>query len=237
MVDHHFLSIPGQHSFSWVLISPIAPKTVWHIFANHIQVLAIAICKLSSQTIVAIMLTNIRPVIIENIAQFSYHGLFGKRCQEWLEWHKVPSKSPMPCPQAQQSYPWVGAGAARASIEDDHIKWRPWPSPYQEAKEFSLSDQDLGGADQAKWAPCLCLQGPRTFTWFSSSSISLKTSRPMPQTDFWSSLLLAHVGRQALKTGTVITGFMWYSMMSPGSVFYHSGCSREFRLYLDATLH
>ena len=51
------------------------------------------------------------------------------------------------CSWEQHSYPtatWV-------SIEGDHIKRRSRPFLHHEAKEFSLTIQDQGGADQANW--------------------------------------------------------------------------------------
>ena len=44
-----------------------------------------------------------------------------------------------------------------ASIED--IERRQGPSLYNVAKEFSLSVQDQGAADQTKWTLCLSLLG------------------------------------------------------------------------------
>ena len=69
------LSSPVLLSFSGVLISQIAPKAVWRICVDHIQLWAIAVCKLPLQTKVAIMPTDFRLVIIETIGRFSGHGL------------------------------------------------------------------------------------------------------------------------------------------------------------------
>ena len=69
------MSSPGQPSPSAVLISPMAQKSVWHICVDHIQLWAVAVCQVPFQTKVAIMPTNIRPVIIENIVRFSSLGL------------------------------------------------------------------------------------------------------------------------------------------------------------------
>ena len=75
MIDHH--SFPVRVSlFLGVLISLIAPRKGCRIFVNSIQrwLSAVAVCNLPSQTKVAIMLTNIRPVITENVIQFSGPG-------------------------------------------------------------------------------------------------------------------------------------------------------------------
>ena len=89
------MSSPGQPSPSGVLISPMAQKAVWHICVDHIQLWAVAVCKVPFQIKVAIMPTNIRPVIIENIVRVlvSHRG----RCWELVECHKVSPKSPTPC--------------------------------------------------------------------------------------------------------------------------------------------
>ena len=55
-----------------------------------------------------------------------------------------------------------------------------YPSLFHEVKEFSLSIQDQGVADQATWTPCNGPHGPRTL---SSSWILLMRSIQMPQTD------------------------------------------------------
>ena len=41
---HHVMSSPGQPSFSDVLTFLIAPKAVWRIFIDHIQLWAVAVC-------------------------------------------------------------------------------------------------------------------------------------------------------------------------------------------------
>ena len=61
------------------------------------------------------MPTNIRPVIIENIVQFSGLGLPRGRCPDC---HKMPFKSLMLCSWDQRFYP----GTTWAFIEDDYTK-------------------------------------------------------------------------------------------------------------------
>ena len=56
-----FLSGSGQHSFWRVLISPIAPKGWRRFCVEHIQLWAVAVCELPSQTKVAIMPTCQHP--------------------------------------------------------------------------------------------------------------------------------------------------------------------------------
>ena len=65
-----FLSIPGQPSFSGVLISPIVVKAVRRIYVDHIRLWAVVVCKLHSENIVLIMPTAIQPVFIENDVKF-----------------------------------------------------------------------------------------------------------------------------------------------------------------------
>ena len=69
------LSSPDQPSFSGLMISQNTTKVVWCICVDHSQLWAITVCKLPSETKVAIMPNNIRPVIIENIILFSGLGL------------------------------------------------------------------------------------------------------------------------------------------------------------------
>ena len=64
------LSCPSQPSFVGMLISPIGPKAAWLLPVDHIQLLAITVCKFPSQIEVAIMPINFRPVIFENIVWF-----------------------------------------------------------------------------------------------------------------------------------------------------------------------
>ena len=61
---------------------------------------------------------------------------------------------------------------------ENHTKRKPCASPYHAyAKEFSLSVQDQGGADQTNWTLCLFRHGPMPF---NSNRISLKASRLTP---------------------------------------------------------
>ena len=70
-------------------------------------------------------------------------------------------KSPALCSWEQQSYP----GTTWASIEENHIKQKSYPSALLlEVEEFSLAVQNHGGADQANWMPCRCPHGPRAFS-------------------------------------------------------------------------
>ena len=59
--------------FLETLIFPVAPKAVWRISVAHIHSWIFTVCTLSSHTKLVFMPTNIRPVIIENIVQFSDH--------------------------------------------------------------------------------------------------------------------------------------------------------------------
>ena len=150
-------SCAAQSYFSGVLISRIAPKAVCVFFAVYIQLWVINACKLPSQTKVIIMQTHIRPVIIENILRFPGLRLSQR---EMLRITGVSQgaiqKGPMLCSREQQSY----SGAMWVSIEDDHVK-RLCPSPYREAKEFSIIVQDQRGADQTNWRPCRCPHSPK----------------------------------------------------------------------------
>ena len=78
-----------------MLISPIAPKAVWRFCVDHIQLWAIAVCKLLSENIVLIMPTTTQPVIMENDIQFYGLGLCQREMPRTLwqmECHRVPSK-------------------------------------------------------------------------------------------------------------------------------------------------
>ena len=86
------LSSPGALSFSAVLISLVTPKAARRIYVDHIQLWAVAVCKLLFQPTVAIMKTNIRTVIIGNIARFSCLDLPQTKAQRIMESQKVPSK-------------------------------------------------------------------------------------------------------------------------------------------------
>ena len=130
----------GQPYFSGMLISPIAPKAVWCIYVDHIQLWAVAVYKLLFETMVVIMPTTIQPVIIENNVQSSGLGFPRERCRELLECQECHIKSATLCLREQQSYP----GATWASIEDNHIKRRPCPSTYLGAEEFTLSCPGAG---------------------------------------------------------------------------------------------
>ena len=111
------------------------------------------------------------------------------RCGELSECHRVPYKNPTLWSWEQQSYP----GATLASIDDNNIKKRWCPFMHLEAEVFSPSCPASGWSrsDEQDFP-----HGPRMF---SSSWISPKTSRPMPQTDSWPSPLPPHVGTQALQ--------------------------------------
>ena len=190
LVDHHVCPFPvsilsREYSLSWVLISPTAPKAVWRICVDHIQLWAVVVCKLPSQTKAAI----IRPVIIENIFRFSCIGLSQMQMSRITGVSqgailKVPRRV-----HASSSFTQGLRGHLLKTItpkEDLH-------SPYHHEnlwKNFLSASR----ADQANWTPSLCPHGSRLF---SSSWILLKTSRLMLQTDSWSSLVPPHVGKQA----------------------------------------
>ena len=62
--------------FLGMQISLIATKAVRCNDVDHIQLQAVAVCRLSSQAKVEVMITNIQPVVIENIVWFSDLGFF-----------------------------------------------------------------------------------------------------------------------------------------------------------------
>ena len=73
---------------------------------------------------------------------------------------------------------------------------------------------------------------------FDSGLMLLKTSRPMPQNDSWSSPPATY-WYTVTRTGTISTGLMWYLLMSPGSasttlIVLFLGCSNPvaFQLHL-----
>ena len=66
------LRAPLAPSFPRMLI---ATNVVWRICVADIQLCIVVFCKLTSQAKVAVMPTNIQPLIIENIVQFPGLGL------------------------------------------------------------------------------------------------------------------------------------------------------------------
>ena len=78
------LFYPG--SFPRVLISPMATKTVWRICIDHIQLWVIVYANYQSQTKVAIIPTNVQPMIIENDVRFSGLGLSQR--ENWNHQHR-----------------------------------------------------------------------------------------------------------------------------------------------------
>ena len=128
-------------------------------------------------------------------------GFPRRRFRVLLECHRVVSKSPTPYSWEHLYYP--GTTWAITSKED-HALLR-----ISRRNNFLSTVQNQGGADQANWTPCRCLHGPRTF---NSGWISLKTSRPMPQTDSSASLSPTHVGKHFFN-------FFIYNLnsISPGS--------------------
>ena len=122
---------PLVTSFSGVLIFPIVPRAVWCICVDHIQLRAVAVCKLPSQTKVAIMPNSIRSVIFKNYLAvvrswgFSEGDVENQCSVISVIWCHL--KRAMPCSWEQQSYP----GATCVSIER-----RSCPFLYHEAKCF-----------------------------------------------------------------------------------------------------
>ena len=78
IVCHYIWPVPVS-LLSRESISPITPKAVWHNCVDHIQLWAVAVCKLPSQTKAATMPTNTRPVIIEKycLVLWCWHFLQG----------------------------------------------------------------------------------------------------------------------------------------------------------------
>ena len=98
-------------------------------------------------------------------------------------------------------------------------KRRPCASPYREMNFFP-SVQEPGAADQANKMPFFCLHGPTTFC---NSWISLKTYKPIPQTDSWSLLPALNVVRQAPKlesSALVPCDIWWRVQLSTTLVFF-----------------
>ena len=180
------LSNPGG-LFSGVLISAISPKAVWCIYIDYTQSWVIAVCKLPSQTKGAIMMTNIWPVIIENIARF-WVLLRELDVDNYWSVTKCFLKPHTMCSKEQQS--WI----------QSHLK---------KTLAFSVS------WGERVFPQRICPHGPRTFC---SSWVSLNPSRPMPQTDCWSSLPPLHVCRQGPKlapSALVPCDFRWWVQDQP----------------------
>ena len=88
---------------------------MWGIYVDHNQLWAFALYELLSQSKVAIVPTNIRPGIIENIVQFSGLGLFQGEMSWTTGVAQGAIKSAMLCSWEQQSY----SGATWESIEEE----------------------------------------------------------------------------------------------------------------------
>ena len=117
---------------------------------------------------------NIRHVIIETIIQLSDRGLSDRKMSRMTEVSQCDISKVLRHvrDQYQQSYP----GVTWASVEDDYMKRRLCPSPYDKGEQVSYSIQDQGGADQANLTPYHCLRGQ-----FSSGWISLKGTAHLKQ--------------------------------------------------------
>ena len=129
------LCSPGQPSFSRGLISPIAPKAVWRICIDCIQLWAVVVSKLLCETIMVIFSTTIQRAIIENIVQFSGLGLSQMDMSRTIGVSQGVTGS-----WEQQFY----TGATWASSEDSYIKRRMYPSTHLEAEEFPLNWPESG---------------------------------------------------------------------------------------------
>ena len=130
------------------------------------------------------MLTNIRPLVIENIVQSSDRGLSqgGDIEIHWSATGRHLNLSPTLRSSEQQSYP----RGTRASIEDDQIKI-PCPSPYCEGWTYFAHCPGSGW----DWSGEL---DPVSLSAWSKGN----TSRQTPQTNSWSSSMPPHVGTQTI---------------------------------------
>ena len=180
---------PSDSHFLGSADSPPPPPPPWKDSAC-VYPWAVAVCKLLPQTKVALIPTNILPVIIEN--SFRISGFLRWICGKSPECHKVLPKSDTLCSWEQQSYP----GATWASVDADHVKRRLCPSLYYEAKGISLSVQDQGGVVHTDWRPCIC---PKMF---SSSWISQDIQANAPN---WPILIASPTAfcYTGIRTGTI----------------------------------
>ena len=140
------LSSQGQPFSRECWFSQLPRGLLAHLCLSHSAV-SHRYMEIASQTKAIIMLTNIWLVIIENIVQFS--GLW--RSQSVMS--RITGMSQVAIWNKASCAVFVKAvvlpRAIWASIEENHTKRRPCLSPYHEAKDFSLSVQDLGRADKA----------------------------------------------------------------------------------------
>ena len=160
MVDHHFCPVPPRHLSRW--FSQLPQRQCGTFVLITFSYKSVDICKLPSQTKVAIYLANQYPVC-------NYWKYCSVIAAVRLPQRDIPKitgvsqvarchlKSPTPCPWEQLSYTSL---AEHLLTIDDHIKRRPCPSPYCQSKYFYLSVQDQGGADNTNRAPCPCSHGP-----------------------------------------------------------------------------
>ena len=149
----------------------------------------VALCKLSSQIELVIMPSNVRPAIIENIVQFSHHGVSQREKSRitgvlqsvyWKVLHHVYETNSLA--QGLRGY------RLKASTSKENRAFSV------SLEQVSLSARDQSRTDEANWTLCLYLHWPNIFI---SRVISFKTSRQMPQTKSWPSSTLPHVGTEA----------------------------------------
>ena len=76
LLGHHFWPVPVSPLSREFRFPQFAPKAVWRILVDHIQLWAVAVYKLPSKANVAMTPTNIWPVIImqPGICLFYYQG-------------------------------------------------------------------------------------------------------------------------------------------------------------------
>ena len=183
MVNPHFCSVPASLFFPGVLISLIAPKAVCPIC---VELWAVTVYKLTFQTTVVIMTTNVHnvhPLIVEIIVQFLGHGRIKKEMLR-ITWVSLGVNSKSYAVFVKQTVipkSYVG------------INWR-W-SHQKMTVPFSVSCWGTGFAISGwSWSGELDARSSvqrRLVRW-----ISHRTFKQMPQADSWSSPPSLLVGTQ-----------------------------------------
>ena len=164
---------------------------MWRICVNHIQLWVDVICKLLIETILAIMPTTIQPVINENIVQFSGLGRSQREMSRTIRVSRGAIYKAL-CYILESSS--LIQGLRGHLLQTISLKENRVLLCILMRKSFLSVVRDQGEADQANCMSGQCPHGPGAL---SSSGISCRTSRPMPQADPCLSPLPPHVGTQA----------------------------------------
>ena len=152
--------------------------------------------------------TNIWPLIIEILFGSRIVGFLVKRCQELLEFHKVPSQKFYAVfevlPRGYVSIDWKRSH--QSMTMSFSVSW---------GEQVSLSVRDQGEDDIRRIGLCVAVDRVRRRLVAAGYRSRHSDRCPRLTTDFRQChCMLAHRHH----TGTIRTGLIWYLLMGPGSV-------------------